>query len=100
MWLLGRRHRFRIDGDSMIPTLDHRDFVLADMGYYRKHKPEIGDVVVLKHPYNGLIIVKRVHLVAADGFMVTGDNASASSDSRSFGMLSHEAILGRVTSRI
>ncbi len=100
MWLLRRRRRFRVTGDSMNPTLNDHDFLLANMGYYRQNQPEVGDVVVLKHPFNDLVIIKRIVSIVPDGIMVMGDNTIESSDSRSFGALTFDRLLGRVTSRI
>ena len=100
MWLLRRRRRFRVDGDSMQPTLEHGDFVFADVAHYRTHTPTVGELVVVQHPFESRILIKRISQVDGQEFSVSGDNPSQSSDSRSFGQLSVEALIGRVTSRI
>jgi len=101
LWLLRRRRRFRITGNSMRPLLKPGDEVLVNPGAYQQMPPTPGDIVVVQHPYRtDLRLVKRVAAVLADGSCVIyGDNPSESTDSRSFGAVVPEQILGRVTSR-
>ena len=84
----------------MNPTLENGDYVLADIRYYRTHRPQVGEIVVFKHPYQARVLVKRISDVDGARFAVRGDNGAQSSDSRSFGWLSGDALIGRVTSRI
>ncbi|MGB7087702.1 MAG: nickel-type superoxide dismutase maturation protease, partial [Phormidesmis sp.] len=60
-----------------------------------------GDVVVCLHPLKPTMrLVKRVSEIFYDGSCyVLSDNAENGSDSRSFGVVSRELIIGRVTSR-
>jgi nickel-type superoxide dismutase maturation protease len=98
---VGWRKRQRVVGNSMAPLLKQGDEVLLDPHAYRKHHPEIGEIVVARHPHSAdFKIVKRVAFVDEDGgcFLV-GDNRAASEDSRKFGVVSAEHLLGRVTSR-
>lgn len=87
----------------MVPLLQPGDEVLVDLRAYSQKRPRSGDVVVARHPHQvDLKIIKRVTDVVEDGrFYLQGDNPdpAASSDSRSFGLVSLEYILGRVTSR-
>lgn len=85
----------------MFPLLNAGDEVLLDARAYRKEGPQVGDVVVLRHPEKaGLKMVKRVTAVRADGWcFVMGDNVAASHDSRVFGYVSPEQIIGRVVCR-
>ena len=103
LWLLRLRRRFRVTGASMVPLLHPGDEVLVDLRAYTRQRPRSGDVVVARHPYQSdLKIIKRVTDVMADGrYHLQGDNPDpeASSDSRSFGLVTFEHILGRVTSR-
>lgn len=98
LWLLRRRRRFRITGDSMRPLLEPGDEVLVDSGAV----PRPGDIVVARHPFiRNLRVIKRVEAVGEDGrYLLKGDNPIASDDSRAFGPVSGERILGRVTSRL
>jgi nickel-type superoxide dismutase maturation protease len=102
LWALGRRARFRVDGDSMSPALAPGDQILVDLGAYRRTRPRPGDVVLARHPYRRDVrLVKRVAGVAADGRCeLAGDNPAASTDSRGFGALPAEMVLGRVVLRL
>ncbi len=101
LWLLRLRRRFRITGNSMAPLLKPGDEVLVNPGAYRRMPPKPGDIVVSHHPYRtDLRLVKRVAAVLSDGScLIKGDNPSESTDSRSFGAVAPEQILGQVTSR-
>ena len=48
MYLLARVavQNFRVEGDSMQPTLHNAEYVLVDKAEYRFHSPQRGDVVV------------------------------------------------------
>ena len=101
LWLLRKRKRFRVTGLSMMPLLKPGEEILVDFKAYQKSPPQVGDLVVAAHPYRpDLQIIKRVALVSEDGScFLRGDNLTESSDSRSFGVVAAEKILGRVTSR-
>jgi len=85
----------------MIPVLKPGDEVLVDPRAYRRALPRPGDIVVARHPYRtDAHVVKRVSSVSENGeCALRGDNASESTDSRSFGHVSAGHILGRVTGR-
>jgi nickel-type superoxide dismutase maturation protease len=85
----------------MAPLLEPGDEVLVDTHAYRQTPPCPGDIVVARHPYRAdLLLIKRVAKVHEDGgCLLEGDNPSESTDSRAFGALPAERILGRVTSR-
>ena len=54
--------------ESMSPTIPRRAVVLVDWNYYRDHKPQFGDLVVVYHVYpgrTGNYIFKR--LIGSDG---------------------------------
>jgi len=101
LWLLRRRRRFRITGNSMLPRLKPGDEVLLNLRAYRLTPPRPGDIVVLHHPFQPeLQIVKRITRTLENGrYHLEGDNPAESSDSRSFGPVRREQILGRITSR-
>ena len=101
LWLLRLRRRYRVTGASMAPLLEPGDEVLADPRAYRRSPPRSGDIVVARHPFcTDLLLIKRVVEVHEDGTCVLeGDNPAESTDSRAFGALPRERILGRVTSR-
>jgi len=100
-WILGRLRRFRIDGDSMRPVLLPGVEVLVDRDAYRAAPPAPGDIVAAHHPYRrDVTIVKRVEAIEPDGSCrLTGDNPEASTDSRCFGVVRADRVLGRVSHR-
>ena len=102
LWLLGRRRRVRVSGDSMTPLLRDGEGVFVDPGAYRDGPPGVGDVVLSAHPYRSdNQLIKSVREVGADGTVfLIGDNRSASTDSRSFGPVPSNHIRGRVVSRL
>jgi nickel-type superoxide dismutase maturation protease len=98
--LLRRRRRFRVSGESMAPLLNPGDEVLIDPGAYRESPPRPGDIVVARHPFRTDIqIVKRVATVSGAQCSLAGDNPNESSDSRTFGEVPLEQIIGKVTAR-
>ncbi|MEV0034996.1 nickel-type superoxide dismutase maturation protease [Streptomyces sp. NPDC050804] len=97
----GRQPRVRLGiaevmGPSMYPTLKHGDQLLV---HYRA-PVKAGDVAVLKHPLQqDLLIVKRLVERRDGGWWVLGDNPGAEGDSRVFGTVPEELLLGRVRAR-
>ena len=100
LWLLRKRKRFRVTGNSMLPLLKPGQEILVDVSAYHKSLPQVGDVVVAIHPDRpNFQLVKRVKMVKENGCcFLTGDNSLESTDSRSFGFISLENIIGKVTS--
>ena len=82
----------------MFPTLKNGDKVLVDP----KCSIAIGDIVLAKHPYKSTVkIIKRMTDVANDGRLtLAGDNPAESTDSRTFGTVSLESIVGRIVSKL
>ncbi len=95
--LTKRQMRFRIEGNSMLPSIKNGDEVLI--------KPckeyQVQDVVLANHPYKKSVkILKRINKKNATGkFFLIGDNLDESSDSRSFGFISQDLIIGKVVSK-
>ena len=102
LWVVGRRKRVRISGESMSPHLQAGDEVLVDPRAYQRNAPQPGDVVLAQHPYRrDMKLVKRVEAVLDgdnDRYRLSGDNPGESTDSRTFGNIPRADILGRVTS--
>ena len=60
LWLVRRRRRFRVTGESMLPVLKPGDVVLADLLAYRHSHPQPGDIVIARHPLRrDVILIKR-----------------------------------------
>ena len=65
---------------------------------YRRADPRPGDLVVVRDPrQRSRVLLKRIDRAAGDGrWLVLGDNAAASTDSRAFGAVDKEQIVGKV----
>lgn len=101
LWLVRRRKRFKVAGKSMLPLLQPGEEILVDLTAYQKSHPQVGDIVVASHPrHPDYHIIKRVAFIEnSQEIFLLGDNPSESTDSRSFGTVKFEQIIGKVTSR-
>ena len=85
----------RVVNDSMLPTYRDGDCLLVAYG---ERRPRVGDVVLVRRPER--VLVKRVAEVRPSGLVtVLSDNRAAGSDSRSFGPVVSEDVIGRVLAR-
>ena len=83
-----------VSGLSMVPTLAPDERLL-----FRTTGPIVlGAIVVFKRASQ--FDVKRVLRIEADGVFVQGDNDQVSSDSRTYGVIPHDDVLGAVTYRL
>jgi nickel-type superoxide dismutase maturation protease len=101
--------RVEVAGDSMLPALQPGDRLLV----VRNTRLRRGDVVALRDPSQPRrTVVKRIAALPGDavtvggevlnadgGYVVLGDNLPASSDSRSYGVVSRRLVLGRCVHR-
>lgn len=101
LWILRRRKRFKITGISMQPLLQPGEEILINPYAYKKALPQINDLVVAIHPNKeDLEIVKRISHITEEGtFFLLGDNLNHSTDSRGFGTISLDKIVGKVSCR-
>lgn len=101
LWLLRLRKRKRISGASMFPLLKSGDEVLVNHRAYRRKSPTLGDIVLARHPQRpDFPIIKRITALSGDdAYFLSGDNAAESTDSRSFGAIKRQAIIGHVICR-
>lgn len=88
--------RFKVKDRSMEPTLNEGSHVLVNRLAYRRRVPQVGDVIVLRHPREDVFLVKRVERLEGDRVYVVGDSGEHSVDSRSFGPVRRELIVGKV----
>jgi nickel-type superoxide dismutase maturation protease len=90
--------RYRVEGESMSPGLQPGERVVVNRLAYWLREPRPGDVVVLRDPrQRDRLLVKRIEARDDDGrWLVAGDNAAASTDSRAFGLVERALILGKV----
>jgi len=83
-----------VAGLSMVPTLAPGERLLV-----RYDGPIVlGDIVVFKHADQ--IDVKRIEHIETAGLFVLGDNDLVSNDSRSYGLIAHQDVLGTIVMRI
>ncbi|MBV9659977.1 MAG: nickel-type superoxide dismutase maturation protease [Acidimicrobiales bacterium] len=85
-----------VTGDSMQPAFRPGDRLLVAGPW----PPRPGQVVAVRDPrVPERLLVKRVHHVESGGLDVRGDNPPASTDSRHFGPVPRELLVGRVVHR-
>jgi nickel-type superoxide dismutase maturation protease len=89
--------RYAVEGVSMMPALAPRDFVVVDRTAYAASLPRPGEIVLAADPTEpSRTLVKRVLTATPAGIELRGDNSEHSTDSRSFGLVPPESLLGRV----
>ena len=95
--IIGRRQHLRVVGDSMMGTLSEGDLIT-----YKKINPknpnlEIGDIVIASHPNSkSKLIIKRIYRMYQNKFDLRGDNLLFSTDSREWGLIELDRIVGKV----
>jgi phage repressor protein C with HTH and peptisase S24 domain len=83
-----------VSGLSMIPTLAPGERLLI-----RHDGPMVlGDLVIFKR--GNQYDIKRIIRIEADGIFAQGDNDLVSTDSRSYGLIPFDDVLGTVTYRL
>ncbi len=87
---------FKIADRSMLPNFEEGDFVLIEKFSYSLGKPRENDVVVLRHPHSKKYLLKRVAKTINGTIFVEGDNKAESVDSRQFGPISRNNVVGKV----
>lgn len=86
--------KFKILGHSMEPTIGNGKVILISNIPYLFSEPKAKEVVAFN--YQGKILIKRIVKISSDKYSVQGDNLKDSLDSRSFGFISKNDILGKV----
>ena len=96
--------RYVVEGNSMEPAFHAGDRLLVNRRAYRSRRPRVGDVVVVRDPERtGHLLLKRVarppDSATSSGVYLLGDNAAESRDSREFGMIDENRIIGKAWRR-
>ena len=88
--------RLEVAGTSMLPALQPGDRVLVA----RTRRLRTGQIAAVRDPRNpSRVVVKRVAGPAPGGWRVLGDNPDRSTDSRVFGVVGRDLVVGRVVYR-
>ena len=91
LWALRKRRPWRVQGDSMEPEYSSGDLVLIDP----TAEPVSGDVIVARHPFKNLDIIKYVKSVDDDGYLFV--ESPGGDDSQQFGRVPAHTVNGVVT---
>mgnify|MGYP003787845555 CR=1 FL=1 len=96
------------EGCSMTPAIKPGDILLVNKMAYgiklpgseqyllRWNIPKSGDVLVFRTPMENIAVKRCTEMRGTDYFMAVGDNSKASFDSRSYGPIHVDAIIGKV----
>ncbi len=84
----------RVEGDSLHPRYRQGDYVLVGSTPFPTRRIKPGDVVAFRHPIHGTLI-KLVDSAGPEGYHVVGTHPQ-SVDSRHFGPVRREALIGKV----
>ncbi|HEY4483015.1 MAG TPA: signal peptidase I [Candidatus Paceibacterota bacterium] len=102
---------FIVSGESMVPTFQSADYLIVDELTYHFRNPSQGEVIIFKYPKDpSKYFIKRVIGTPGDTidgkvlpfgqYFVEGDNRGASSDSRIWGTVPRDNIIGRPIVRL
>ena len=83
----------------MVPTLAEGQTVLVNRLTYLFGRPKENDLVALKDPRDGKVLIKRIIRKEGKCYFVQGDNKNHSTDSRVFGMIRQRDIIGKIISK-
>ena len=95
--MIGYRQHLRVVGDSMEGTISEGDLII-----YKKINPKnldlnVGDIIVASHPtIKSKLIIKRIYKIYQNKFDLRGDNFLSSTDSREWGLIELDLIVGKV----
>jgi nickel-type superoxide dismutase maturation protease len=90
--------RFKIAGHSMEPLFKAGDRVIINRLAYIFTKPRVGDIVAVRNPKerNKILLKKIKNEQPKNQYFVVGINPVDSHDSRTFGSVGKDLILGKV----
>ena len=95
--IIGYRQHLRVVGNSMEDTISAGDIIIYKNINPKNSELEVGDIVVASHPkIKSKLIVKRIYQIHQDKFDLRGDNYLSSTDSREWGLIELDLIVGKV----
>ena len=84
----------------MLPNLREGDIVFFKKYKKNKSKLKNGQLIIFNHPLKNKKLIKRINSVNQNNIEVIGDNIKFSEDSKKFGLINNEKIIGIVTSKL
>ena len=84
---------YRVAEQSMEPTVPEGSYAVVNRWSSRFAR---GDIIVLRSPEDGLALIKRIDRFIGDRIFALGDNKAKSRDSRTFGAVRKQDIIGKV----
>lgn len=98
LFFLGKRKLFEVEGASMLPALAPKQRLLVKPLRRGMALPAVGAVVVCHHPSDAnLVMTKRILSMDEQSLDLRGDNPDASTDSRHFGPVPLQCLIGEAT---
>ena len=95
--IIGYRQHLRVVGNSMEATLKEGDLITFKKLNSKNIDLKVNDIVVVSHPkIKNKLIIKRIHRIYQNKFDIRGDNSISSTDSREFGLIELDLIIGIV----
>ena len=109
------RRLLRIHGHSMAPALNPGELVVVDEAAYRVRAPRRGEIVAAcPSALDGQVLIKRIAALpnqrvtiegrewqlSCDEFFLLGDRRDDSYDSRAFGPVTRDALIGPIQRRL
>ncbi|MGI0140268.1 MAG: S26 family signal peptidase, partial [Thermoplasmata archaeon] len=101
-WRRWRSRLYEVTDASMQPVLEPGDRILVDPREYRRRPPAVGEVIALVDPEDSRRRLVKVvaRWAAQEGAFVIGVNVQASRDSRVFGRVPIDRLIGPVWYRV
>ena len=95
--IIGYRQHLRVVGNSMQGTILDGDLITYKKINSNDIDLYIGDIVVAYHPkIKGKLIIKRIYRIIQNKYDLRGDNLLSSNDSREWGLIELNLIVGKV----
>ena len=84
----------------MLPFLKEGDIVFFKKYKKNKSKLKMRQIIIFNHPLKNKSLIKRINSVNQNNIEVLGDNIEFSEDSKKFGLVNNEKVIGIVTSKL